>query len=67
MRTRVYIAPGDAFEVADGFREQGKGFDLVNLSNIGDYSGVLACLLWCVPLLRTPMAVLQVRCEANRV
>lgn len=61
MRTLVYIAPGDAFEIADGFRENGMRFDLVNLSNIGDYSGLLACLLWCVPLLRTPMAVLQVQ------
>jgi hypothetical protein len=62
MQTMVYIAPGDAFAVAGGYRDQSKKqFDVINLSNVADYSGLLAGLLWYVPLLRTPESVLQVQ------
>ncbi len=64
MRINVSIAPGDAFAVADACRQQGKHYDLINLSNIGDYSGLFASLLWYIPLLdaaNSARSVLQIQ------
>ena len=63
MRVLVHVVPGDAFEAAHKMSSRGlkpQRFDFMNLSNIADYSGVFACLLAFVPLLRDESSVLQV-------
>ena len=59
MNVTVHVAPGDAFEAAAGYARMGQRFDIVNTSNISDYSGALACLLWFTPLLKTKASLLQ--------